>query len=49
MNIPGYDAWRLQGPEEDDRDDENDDAEEYALGLGDYLYERKRDREMEEI
>lgn len=43
MSIPGYDEWKLRGPEEDLEDEEIEDPDDY----GDYLYERFRDEMME--
>jgi hypothetical protein len=56
MIIPGYDAWKLRSPDEDGCPycgintlcEDCEAKQEYADGLGDYLLERKRDREMEE-
>lgn len=49
-----YDQWKLATPWDDEPEpckcgnNDCDCAEEYALGLGDYLYDRMRDDIMEE-
>lgn len=44
-----YDAWRLASPDQDEIDeDAEDQAREDAEDRGDWLYQQKRDREIDQ-
>jgi len=48
MPLPGYDAWKLRGPDEGLSDEEQDEYDAAAEDAAEARAERQREDEMEE-